>query len=143
MRSVLLIDNIAAHTKLASSLIPLSYAHCVVCIELSFRPYSWLYLDCCSARILCLKSPDISIIRAILEISVGHSDGSSERILCLKSPDISIIRAVSLSVGHSDSWSEIILCLKSPDVSIIRAIALSVYTMMSFGFLCDCYVVIS
>jgi hypothetical protein len=109
-----------------------------------FQAIFLAYLDICSARILCLKSPDISIIRAILAISVGDSGSFCKRILCLKTTDVSIIRAIlAFSVGDSDSCSERILGLKSTDVSIIRVIALSVDAMMSFGVHCDRYVVIS
>ena len=64
VRSVLLIDNVAvrAKLKLSSSLIPLSYAYYTVCMGLSFSLHSWLHSASCSKRLLCLRTPDISII---------------------------------------------------------------------------------
>jgi hypothetical protein len=65
VRSVLLIDNVAvrAKLKLSSSLIPLSYAYYTVCMGLSFISlHSWLHSASYSERLLCLRTPDISII---------------------------------------------------------------------------------
>jgi hypothetical protein len=66
VRSVLLIDNVAVHAKLASSLIPLSYVYYTVCMRLSFKIHSWLHSASRSERLLCLRTPDISIILAMV-----------------------------------------------------------------------------